>query len=67
MATITEPRAKYPAVLYTDLRDYMKLLEEKNLVHRITCEVDPVHEMGAIAARSLARKGPAIIFENIKG
>jgi 4-hydroxy-3-polyprenylbenzoate decarboxylase len=67
MATITEPRAKYPAVQYTDLRDYMKLLEEKNLVQRITCEVDPVHEMGAIAARSLARKGPAIIFENIKG
>lgn len=66
MATITEPRATW-TVEYTGLRDYLKLLEAKNLVHRITCEVDPVHEMGAIAARSLARKGPALWFENIKG
>ena len=67
MATITEPPTKYPAVQYTDLRDYLKLLEEKNFVHRIACEVDPVHEMGAVAARSLERKGPALMFENIKG
>ena len=49
------------------MREYLQLLEAKNLVHHVTCEVDPKHEIGAIAARSLERKGPAIVFENVKG
>jgi UbiD family decarboxylase len=68
MSTLTEPQStKGPAVGYTDLREYLKLLEAKKLLHRVTCEVDPTHEIGAIAARSLERKGPALVFENIKG
>ena len=54
-------------VAYTDMRDFVKLLDEKGMVARVKAEVDPVHEVGAIAARSLQRQGPAIIFENVKG
>jgi UbiD family decarboxylase len=68
MTTIAEPHSsKGPAVDYVDLRGYLKLLEAKNLLHRVKCEVDPKHEIGAVAARSLARKGPALLFENIAG
>jgi UbiD family decarboxylase len=56
-----------PAVEYNDLRGYLKLLELKNLLYRVTGEVDPKFEIGAIAARSLERKGPGLIFENITG
>lgn len=52
---------------YADLREYLALLEAKHLLHRITVEVDPNDEMGAIAARSLERKGPALYFENVRG
>jgi UbiD family decarboxylase len=52
---------------YKDMREYLDLLEEKGLLHRIKAEVDPEYEMGAIAALSLERKGPALLFENIKG
>ncbi|MQA65230.1 MAG: UbiD family decarboxylase [Alphaproteobacteria bacterium] len=56
-----------PAVKYKDLREYLDLLESKRLLHRITASVDPHLEIGAIAARSLERKGPALWFENVKG
>jgi 4-hydroxy-3-polyprenylbenzoate decarboxylase len=55
------------AVGYKDLRGYLSLLESKGLLHRITAEVDLVAEVGAITALSLERKGPALLFENIKG
>ena len=56
-----------PRVEYKDLREYLKLLESAGLLHRIKAEVDLKHEIGAIAARSLDRKGPALLFENVKG
>jgi UbiD family decarboxylase len=49
------------------MREYLALLEKNGLLHRITAEVDPKFEIGAIAARSLERKGPALWFENVKG
>ena len=60
MKTMTEPQsAKGAAVEYTDLREYLKLLEAKKLLHRVKCEVDPTHEIGAIAAlRSSAKARP---------
>jgi phenyl-phosphate phosphatase/carboxylase subunit beta len=54
-------------VKYKDLREYLQLLESAGLLHRIKAEVDLKHEIGAIAARSLERKGPALLFENVKG
>lgn len=68
MAILTESAIPATAAVgYADFREYIALLENRNLLHRVTCEVDPVHELGAIAARSLERKGPAIAFENVKG
>jgi len=52
---------------YADLREYLALLESKDLLKRIAAEVDPHNEIGAITARSLERKGPALWFDNVKG
>lgn len=65
---MTQPRPATNAYVgYHDLRGYLDLLESKGLLKRITAEVDPVHELGAVTERSLQRKGPALLFENIKG
>ena len=52
---------------YTDMREYMQLLEEKGLLVHVTAPVDLKYEAGAILTRSLERKGPAIVFDNIIG
>ena len=52
---------------YKDLREYMGLLEQKGLLVHVTAPVDLEHEIGAILTRSLERKGPAIVFDNVKG
>ena len=63
--TMTLERQRVP---YTDMRDFIRLLDEKGLVHHVTAEVDPVLEIGAVAAaRSLERQGPAIIFRQREG
>lgn len=59
--------ATRPTVGYQDLREYLALLEQKGLLKRITAPVDLDHEVGAITARSLERKGPALYFVNCKG
>jgi 4-hydroxy-3-polyprenylbenzoate decarboxylase len=55
----------HPPVGCRDLREYLQLLEAKGLLKRVTAEVDPEVELGAIVARSLERKGPALLFENV--
>lgn len=52
---------------YKDLRDFIKQLEEKGQLKRVTMEVDPDLEMTEIADRTLRAGGPAILFENPKG
>jgi 4-hydroxy-3-polyprenylbenzoate decarboxylase len=52
---------------YKDLRDFIKLLEERGQLKRITQEIDPYLEMTEIADRTLRAKGPALLFENPKG
>lgn len=52
---------------YTDLRDFISLLEKKGLLKRITQEIDPDLEMTEIADRTLRQGGPALLFENPKG
>ena len=51
---------------YKDLRDFIKLLEERGELKRITNEVDPYLEMTEICDRTLRAKGPALLFENVK-
>lgn len=50
-----------------DIREYMRLLDNNGLLHRVTAEVDLRYEVGAICSRALKRGGPAIAFMNIKG
>lgn len=52
---------------YSDLRDFISLLEQKKELKRISYEVDPYLEMTEIADRTLRAGGPALLFENPKG
>ncbi len=62
--TTTESRSRVP---YVSMREYMKVLEERGLLKRITALVDLDYELGAICYRDLVRGGPGLLFENIKG
>ena len=52
---------------YRDLRDFIRLLEERGQLKRISQEIDPYLEMTEIADRTLRAQGPALLFENPKG
>ena len=52
---------------YTDLRDFIAVLEQRGELVRIKTAVDPVLEMTEIADRTLRQGGPALLFENPKG
>jgi len=51
---------------YNDLRDFIDQLERKDLLKRISVEVDPYLEITEICDRTLKRQGPALLFENVK-
>ena len=50
-----------------DLRSFIKALEEAGELKKIKTEVDWNLEMSHIAAANEQKKGPALVFENIKG
>ncbi|MEY4360541.1 MAG: hypothetical protein RLZZ631_2027, partial [Cyanobacteriota bacterium] len=50
-----------------DLRGFLKLLEERGQLRRISAPVDPDLELAAIADRVLSCGGPALLFENVIG
>jgi len=52
---------------YNDLRDFINNLEKKGELVRIKTEVSPHLEITEILERLLAMKGPAVLFENVKG
>jgi UbiD family decarboxylase len=52
---------------YMDLREWMALLDKHGALRRVAASVDWDRELGAIARRVLEKKGPALLFENIKG
>ncbi len=52
---------------YKDLRDFIKQLEKKGELKRITVPVDPYLEMTEICDRTLKQGGPALLFEYPKG
>src|SRR5215813_13068051 len=52
---------------FMDLRQWMALLEKEGELRRISAQVDWDREIGAIARRALEKKGPALLFENIRG
>src|SRR5262245_65264119 len=47
-------------------RQWIGPLEKADELRRITAEVDWKCEIGAVARRVLEKKGPALLFENIK-
>jgi 4-hydroxy-3-polyprenylbenzoate decarboxylase len=48
---------------YRDLRDFIKLLEDRSELKRIAIAVDPKLEMTEISDRVLRRQGAALLFE----
>ena len=50
---------------YKSLRDFMKLLEGRDLLRRVKTPVSPILEMTEIQTRLLASNGPAVLFENV--
>jgi len=50
-----------------DLREFIKLLEERGQLRRIKALVDPDLEIAEISNRLLQSGGPALLFENVKG
>jgi 4-hydroxy-3-polyprenylbenzoate decarboxylase len=52
---------------FKDLQDYIKQLEEKGLLKRLSAEVDSELEITEIADRVSKQYGPALLFEKVKG
>lgn len=50
-----------------DLRGFLKLVEERGQLRRISAPVDPNLEVAEIANRLLLAGGPALLFENVQG
>jgi 4-hydroxy-3-polyprenylbenzoate decarboxylase len=50
-----------------DMREWIAQLDKDGELRRITAEVDWDRELGAIARRVLEKRGPALLFEAIKG
>jgi 4-hydroxy-3-polyprenylbenzoate decarboxylase len=54
-------------VAYRDLRDFLKKLERKDELKRVSAEIDPVLEITEISDRAVKAGGPALLFERPKG
>src|ERR1700756_1008304 len=51
---------------FLDQRQWMASLEQQGELRRIKAEADWDREIGAVTRRVLEKKGPALLFENIK-
>lgn len=51
---------------FRDLREFMDLLEKKELLVRIKTEVDPEWEINGICRKLQDDNGPAVLFEKVK-
>ncbi len=52
---------------FMDLREWLGVLDAQKGLRRITAPVHWDRELGAIARRVLEKKGPALLFETIRG
>jgi UbiD family decarboxylase len=51
-----------------DFRQFLRLLESEGELHKVSTEVDPKHELGAICKIFNERpNSPAVLFKNVKG
>jgi UbiD family decarboxylase len=53
--------------MHRNLRSYLECLRRENELIHIEAEVDPYLELAEIHRRVIARGGPALLFERIKG
>ena len=51
----------------SDLRDWIRLLEDEGELVRVSAEVDPDLEITEIVDRTVKGGGPALLFERPKG
>ena len=51
----------------SDLRKWIALLEREGELRRVAVEVDPELEITEIVDRTVKSKGPALLFEHVKG
>jgi 4-hydroxy-3-polyprenylbenzoate decarboxylase len=54
-------------MIFSDLREFIDFLEDKNELVRIKTEVDPILEVTEITDRISKKGGPALLFEKVKG
>ena len=54
-------------LIWDDLGEFIRFLEEKKELVRIKAEVDPVLEVTEITDRISKKGGPALLFERVKG
>jgi 4-hydroxy-3-polyprenylbenzoate decarboxylase len=52
---------------FDDLRGFIQFLSERDDLVHVRQEVDPVLEVNAILDRLARSKGPAVLFERVKG
>ncbi|NPA71056.1 MAG: UbiD family decarboxylase [Crenarchaeota archaeon] len=52
---------------YEDLREYLRALEDRNLVVHVDDEVDPDLELAHVLREVIYRNGPTVIFNKVKG
>jgi len=52
---------------FSDMRSFIAELEKRGWLKRIAAEVSAELEVTAISSRVLEAKGPALLFENVKG
>ena len=52
---------------YSDLRQFIEVLEKNGELKRVSAEVDPILEITEVADRAVKSAGPALLFEKPKG
>ena len=52
---------------YSDLRQFIQVLEKNGELKRVSAEVDPILEITEVADRAVKSGGPALLFEKPKG
>ena len=62
-----EKDALHSFTMARDLRGFLKQLEQRGQLRRISTLVDPDLEIAEISNRMLQAGGPALLFENVKG
>ena len=52
---------------FTDMQSFMRVLEARELLKRVTIPVNAELEVTEIATRLVREGGPAVLFENVEG